>query len=745
MKRKKKIRNSFLILIGIIFLTAGINFKVFASNENEKNIRTSNNDLLEISKTAKAIHNERSDQLKDRSYNIDLNVKAKEEALKNQKPKDIILVLDQSGSMRHPNSGEKKPIDSLKESVKNFSDGVLKNPKNQISIITFSNNYKEINNVKKINEDGVLSIGEIDYKGKKHTIYITKLLSSSSNRYSIYEEYSGYIFIGNKKKISSIERVIDYSYGSDKYYLTIGNDEDSNIIQDFTNNIKVINSKIDSIQEGGGTNTQSALNKVEEQLKASKNDGREKYVIVFTDGLPNMLVDFSMHDWEYMNSKYKKYLKSIGITNISQYYIYKTIETYRNIENLNKDVHFISLGFKSRDSEAFNGEKYGPENFLRSIQNYNNEIEPNCNGLIYIKDPNDIQKIYDKISNEITSVTDNATITDIVPDGFEIVKGSEQPKGAIIENNKITWIKQSIGLNNTKYTFNIKAKDTNFGTENLISDKNTVENPKVNISKDKDMMTNTEATVNYTYNLDNSKHTQTFNVPYVQVPNRGKLNLIDNPRTYYYGEKIKLKDLIKKLNIKYGPEDGYTYIWSDNHGHSITLNNEKKNAKVGNTFDKNSIDKDSITLTDDTTFTLEIKGESKYDNDGKAILDLKDSVNIKVINPKVTIVKKVDGESNSNNVFSFKVTGNNNTWNLDIKQNSTFTLNNLKKGTYTLSEINSQGYKLESIKINGKEVNLNNLSFSIDDENANIQIEIVNKKLPKSNYYNNTQVIKNEF
>ncbi len=717
MKKKRAIRNSFLILISIIFLTAGINFKAFAANGSKGGTSTSNSDLLEISKTAKAIHNERSDQLKDRSYKIDLNVKAKESSIKVSSPKDIILVLDKSGSMG-PNYYYNSPINILKKSAINFSNNILNNsPDSKISIITFSeNNEIKIYDLKLADN----SYNDKTYKGK------IKVYNREYGVVCHVDEYTKktYAYVNYNGQLIYEDNVIfkngSYYIKDSKNFYDDNGYNDAEIDVDFTNNKDKINNVVKNIESDGATNTQSALFKVKKQLGKVKDDNREKYVIFFTDGMPNRLCteDSSGGD---------------------KYIMDQTIKTYNKIESQNPDVHFISLGF-GRSFQNY------AEYFLPKIQNYNKNIDPNSNGLIYIDNVNDIEKVYNKIEEKIlTNITNNATITDIVPDGFEIVKGSEEPKGAIIENNKIMWSKQSIGKDNMTYTFRIKAKDTNFGTENLISDKNTVENPKVNISKDKDMMTNTEATVNYTYNLDNSKHTQTFNVPHVQVPNTGELNLIDNPRTYYYGEKIKLKDLIKDLNIKYGPEDGYTYIWSDNHGHSITLNNEKKNAKAGNTFDKNSTDNDSITLTDDTTFTLEIKRENNYDKDGKAILDLKDSVDIKVINPKVTIVKRVDGESNSNNVFSFKVTGNNNTWNLDLNQNSTFTLNNLKKGTYKLSEIDSQGYKLESIKINGKEVSLDNPSFSINDDNANIQIEIVNKKLSKSNYYNNTQIIKNEF
>ncbi|MBP1890612.1 Mg-chelatase subunit ChlD [Clostridium moniliforme] len=745
MKGKRKIKNSFLILTSIIFLIACINYNVFAASQNGKEVNTSNNDILEINKSAQAVNNNRPSQLNDRSYKISLNARACSAALKDTRPKDIILVLDTSGSMLVPATGSIKPIDSLKDSVKNFSNKILKNSKNQISLITFSNEYKQINNIKYLNNDGILYTGEVNYKGKIQTIYINKYLSSNSSGYTDYENYYGYMMIGNKKKGVSIQRIINSEDNSDNYYLIMGNDEDSSLLQGFTNNSNLIDSKIDTIQAGGGTDTQSALNKVRKQLKVSRNDGRERYVIVFTDGMPNMLVDFSDYDWNNMSDAEKKQLESLKIKNIDDYYVYKTIETFKNIENSNKDVNFISLGFESRDSEAFNGETYGPENFLRSIQNYNDKIQPGCNGVIYIKNPNDIQGIYDEIANKIlNNVTEDAIITDTVPDGFEIVNGSEEPKGAIIKNNTITWSKQEIGKENMTYTFKIKAKDTNFGTENLISEKNVTENPKLDITNSKDMNTNTNATISYTYNLDNSKHEQTFNVPHVSVPNDASLDLSSN-KTYYYGDKIKLKDLIKYLNIKYGPEDGYTYIWSDNHGHSITLNNQKKNAKVGNTFDKNSKGDDSITLTEDTTFTLEIIKENKYDKDGTSKLDLKDSVNIKVINPKVTIIKKVDGEGDSNNVFSFKVTGNNNTWNLDVNENKPFTLTNLTKGTYTLSEIEAQGYKLESIKVNGKEISLNKPTFSISDDNYNIQIEILNKKLNKSIYYNDTETIKNKF
>lgn len=721
MKGKRKIKNSFLILTSVIFLIACINYNVFAASQNGKEVNTSNNDILEISKSAQAVNNNRSSQLNDRSYKISLNARASSAALKNTNPSDIILVLDKSASMYYPAEGYSEiPIKCLKKSVKKFANEILKeSPKSKISVITFSSGGPNCDAKGRVKSEIVPS-GDPAMEGDLMEGYF--IYKGNWEKISVRRCGNGYIgIIYDSKKYSG--ETFDVEWGGQNYYAEVdhGNADDAQVLTNFTSNLSTIKNDVNNIVAGGSTDTQSAFFKVKDQLNSIKNDNRSKYVILFTDGLPNVLVG------DYNEG--------------SDDVIQETINTYKEIENNNKDVDFISLGFKSRDSEGY----ARSEKFLKSVQNYNNQIKPGCNGLIYIENPDDIQGTYDEIANKVlNSATNDAIITDTVPDGFEIVNGSEEPKGAIIKNNTITWSKQEIGKENMTYTFKIKAKDTNFGTENLISEKNVTENPKLDITNSKDMNTNTNATISYTYNLDDSKHEQTFNVPHVSVPNDASLDLSSN-KTYYYGDKIKLKDLIKYLNIKYGPEDGYTYIWSDNHGHSITLNNQKKNAKVGNTFDKNSKGDDSITLTEDTTFTLEIIKENKYDKDGTSKLDLKDSVNIKVINPKVTIIKKVDGEGDSNNVFSFKVTGNNNTWNLDVNENKPFTLTNLTKGTYTLSEIEAQGYKLESIKVNGKEISLNKPTFSISDDNYNIQIEIVNKKLNKSIYYNDTETIKNKF
>lgn len=697
--------------------------KVVENNVENK----TNSGEFNLKKTAEYYHKgDKTQQLNDREYTIKLNAAFK--GMTKPNPKDVVLVLDKSGSMLDNNAEE-----HLKEAAENFCEKLLNNQDNKISIITFSQGYNVVQDV--YDFDSNWEKGEVNYYGNNSTvpIYIDKerLTNNEIKQYNLndnYNYYWGYIYSKNDNPKRVLLR---YHHG--RYVMQSGMPSDSELLVDFTSNKKEIVNKINDISAGGGTDAESALDKVSTQLQKVKDDKRGKYVIFFTDGLPNVAINSN--------------------SNNDNDIVDQTISTYKKIEEENNDTKFISLGFKSSTLNT-SGNSYLKkisEKFLSSIQNYNKEIDPDCtNGVIYIDTVDDINKVYNKIYEKIINTVNNVTIKDVVPDNFEIVKDSISD-GGIIHGNTVIWNNQTITNTNQEYSFRIKAKDIYFGNVKNDTDYMNIEG-KIN--------TNEKATIEYVNPADDKNNIEEFPVPKVNVPNEYNLRLID--KTVLYGDKIKLKDLIKDLTIKYGPVNGYVYTWTDDKGNKIILNNQNINEKSGDGFGEN----DSIVMKDDTNYTLEIT------NKNIPSFDLKSTGKINVIKPQIDIIKKVidlNGNNiNSNQLFSFSISQNyggnipveviNQKWNADIYNNKDFIINNVTRGKYNFNERDSQEYNIKSIIVNGKSIPINKNTFEIstsdnyvtvngekiDSNIPVIKINVVNIYNPLK-FFNSSNVIRNTF
>lgn len=728
-KRKKS-----KVILAMTVIFTFFTFNITPLSVNADNRETANNkSLFTISKTAEYYHKgDKQKQLKDREYTINLNASFNGATKSN--PKDVILVLDKSGSMK-----SNKAEDNLKEAAINFSKKLLSDKNNKISVITFSGTYENDREIK-----GLKKVSYNEYKGylkyyNDNKEEVVTIHDDDSNEYYCY----GYINKGLKNEKKLLLRKIytqslhfpQYIYIG--YKVMSGIKSDSDLLVDFTSNKNYVTQKINSITSEGVTNAEAALDKVEIQLQKVKNDNRGKYVIFFTDGLPN-------YSLNYVGENNQNYI-SLNVIN-------QTINTYKEIEKENKNTRFISLGFKS-STLGFDGYyKNMSDKFLSGIQNYNKEIEPESkNGVIYINSPNDIDKVYDKIYKKIINSIDNVTIRDVVPDNFKIVEGSVT-KGGKIDGNTVTWDNQVITKQNQTFSFRIKAKDTYLGNVEANSDY---------MNKDGSINTNEKATIEYINPTDNKKTIEEFPIPKVNVPYLYKLSLQD--KTVLYGDKIRLKDLIKDLNIPYGQENGYVYKWTDNKGKEILLDNVGKNEKLGDGFNKN----DSIVMKEDTNYTLEIT------NKDIPSLNLKSTAKVKVIKPKVEILKNVidsTGKSiDSDQLFSFNMSQNyngnipveftNQNWNVDIYNNEKFTINNITRGTYKFNEGDCQGYNIKSLTVDNQVISLNKDAFEIgmsDDGNVTlngkkignnnpvIKINIVNESNPLK-FFNSSNVIRNTF
>lgn len=698
-----KILKRFLVYI-ITFLFVSLN--AFPIVGNAVTGDKDSNEILNIKKTAEYSYDNKNDELNNREYNITLEASMKKKIIKEQKPKDVILVLDTSGSMIGA------PANNLISSAKSFTQKLLSSSsKNRVSVITFAGYCPTVTNIgfhrPKYIYNGYTYDkyyrGEIDYDGSKDKTEI--LINSRPNsRYYYSNIHDGYINYGtkNQRKLS-----VEVGYGWRYVRVVSGVPSDSKVLTGFTSDSNGICDRLDKVRFGGGTNAQSAMGNVSKELETvNRDDSREKYVIFFTDGMPNMLIT-----------------KNTG--NMGDY-IKETVKTFKNIEGENSKVKFISLGFKSGTLER--DDEYSRA-FLRGIQNYNNEIDPSSkDGVIYIDKPGAIEGIYNKIYNKIIMNVQDAKIVDKVPDNFEIVQGSEYPKGASINGNTIMWSNQTIDTNKTKFTFKIKVKDNYFGN---------VTNGTDYMNQKGEVNTNTEATISYTNPQNNDYMVQRFEVPLVNVPNSYNLNLQN--KTVLYGDRVKLSNLIKNINIKYGPQDGYTYTWTDDKGHKIVLDNQNKNELSGNNFDKDSKEY-GIIMRDDTKYTLEVTNKNIPN------FSIKSSGEVTVIKPKIQITKKVvDGngnEINSDGLFSFNLSQEykekipvsvyKQSWNLDIKKNSPFIIKDVVRGVYSFRERDYQGYKFKSLEINGEEIDLNNYKFTINTEDDKLVVngKVIDSKNP---------------
>ncbi|MDQ0150282.1 collagen-binding domain-containing protein [Eubacterium multiforme] len=716
------------------------------------------NSLLNLNKTVNPVHKDNSkEQLNDRSYNVNLSVNAKPSSMEKREGQDIILVLDKSGSMRRGvDNYSISPFETLKTATKQFSKNMLNNdPSNtSIGIITFSTNqYVEIKYI-----DGAYYVK--DKNGKNHEVEIN-------------DEEVRFIYRNSREK-RELENLFggtefDLKHYGDGYYIEVykrASNEDAELIQPFTNKYSDIDNAVSDLKAVGGTDTMSAMNMLGPTLDKVKNDGRKKYVIFFTDGLPNILPGQNFGDGS----------------------IYKSIDAVENkFDDLTynyPEVKFISVGFKSSDSVKYKEETYS---FLRYIQNYNTKVSSDGNNLIFANDPSEIESIYDNLANNIikfNSITTDATIRDIIP--YNLIpnvtpppKGTELKaeyyglsnltpgykldavpardiNGEIIKGKyclEVYWDNQVIGYKQSNYKFTFKANNEYFGGNNVPG--------------------NEYADVTYTneVNSDNNKLGQKFNLPTINVPNECSMDL--NDKTVIYGDKVDLKDLIKNINIKYGPNSGYNYTWTD-EGTGEKINAPNYGNRVFNPEDKSIENYETpFYMKDNDKFNLKITNNSLKDNPlyNELVKNLNKTSNITVLKPTITITKKlVDEKNNSintNDKFAFNICGGilNQSWNMDIKGDSPFTINNVTRGVYKLNELKSQGYDLQSLKINGKEVNKDNLEFVITDashesedsskykndpiivvnkDNLNINIEITNKKI-ETNVYNDTNIKENSF
>lgn len=430
----------------------------------------------------------------DGKYEISLKVKGIPREVKN--PADIILVMDNSRSME--NDGDK-----------------LKN-----AMIKFVNEISSF------------------YKNKNIPLNMT-LIS----------------FSGPKEYIRVYNRDNNYKIG----YVSKGSYDDAKVLYDTKSgvNVKSINEKIAKVNFGGGTDTKAALKLVNKKLNKKKNDGHDKYVVFFTDGLPTALPDKALV-YNYENIDLDKKLSFSDSKYVKSYDYYYTKENNNDYnENLTNAMYKMALPdtidyFKSlKLKENYKAKVFSIGLFKGLNDNEKKYAKCLLNSIKNTPDPayiidggDEISSVYTKIENEIKKeyrISEDTQITDFVPKNFKIVKNAygEEKISEVIELDTETSVPEAkMDLSNVKQPSIAEEKDGSSSlnwdigeiTSNGMEVKFVIE-PKDYYFGGDNIPTNTKAIVEFYDPLDKDKTKlkEEFNIPHVDIPyKKGSISISKN-------------------------------------------------------------------------------------------------------------------------------------------------------------------------------------------------------------------------
>ena len=258
-----------------------------------------------------------------------------------------------------------------------------------------------------------------------------------------------------------------------------------------TNNATALKNTINSIpnsMDNQGTNVHAGLIKAEELLKNSGDD-TQKIVILLSDGEPTYFVD------DRGNRCGNGMYDSWQICSVDGHHRPSSAAKAQATTMKADGTKIYTIGFG-------NGASGNAYEFLGKVAS-----TPTDKYRYTASDYAGLKEAFNKIVNDFTTVATNAVVTDIVPAGFQIKKGT-LPAGATAVENKdgtttITWVIGDVkSTDNNKLTYTVEAKEGHYGS----------------------MYTNVSATINAKSVDGNPKYGSSnpisldFDKPYVPIP-----------------------------------------------------------------------------------------------------------------------------------------------------------------------------------------------------------------------------------
>lgn len=619
---------------------------------------------MECSKTAKV------DSWDDRTY--DINIKAASTSTSSvttttKAIADIMLVLDVSGSM-----AEKIYVADNTDAGRSGLD-ISKT----YYVKTSRNNYSEM---KYKNGNWYIGGYNASYYYREYSIYVTRLqaLQDSVDQ-----------FITDTASKSPESKIGITAFSSSGY----GYNGESIDLKEVKSGLKDLKDFTNKLDAEGGTDPQVGLNDAKNKLDKLKDDGRPKYVILFTDGMPT------------------------GDGNTWSTTAQKDAETSaKKLKNAGYTVYTIGYGFSANSNEA---------KFLAGdgTNDYPGIASPNC--AFTADSATSLGEIFRDIQNTITQdiAITGATVTDVIDSRFDLLDENGSPI-VLEEGGTATAYDGTVSLVNGCYQIQ--------WTDQTIPNKKNGEWNKTIKVKAKD---NFVGGNNVTTNVSpGSKiHTGYGDVELLQPTVNVKVKLVvkDKEVWIYKGDTVPTDEAIlnKLFNESETSYSKGTISAADAEGH-VTLQWFKKD-KDGKRINI-SKEKMATTPDDDTEYYLEVTYDPKTTstdksktntttNDGEqhVVGDTEKAYNpdnsnpygiykIHVIKGQIQITKNVTEASATDRTFTFTMNEKSGNKVSESKVNvivpanetsGTATLSDLPRGEYTVTEDNADGYSIQAFNI----------------------------------------------
>ena len=647
---------------------------------------------MEYSKTAKV------DSWDDRTY--DINIKAASTSTSSvttttKAIADIMLVLDVSGSM-----DEKIYVADNTDAGRRGLD-----TSKTYYVKTSRNNYSEM---KYKNGNWYIGGYNASYYYREYSIYVTRLQALQD---SVDQFITDTASKSPKSKIGiTAFSSSGYSYNGKSIDLKEVNKSGLKDLKDFTNELKA----------KGGTDPQVGLNDAKNKLDKLKYDGRPKYVILFTDGMPT------------------------GDGNTWSTTAQRAAETSANaLKTAGYTVYTIGYGFDDNSKEA---------RFLAGdgTKDYPGIASPNC--AFTANDATKLGEIFRDIQNTITQDIEitGATVTDVIDSRFDLLDGNGSPI-VLEEGGTATAYGGTVSLVNGCYQ--IQWTD-----QTIPNKKNGEWNKKIKVKAKDNFVGGNNVTTNVSPGSKISTGYGDVDLPQPTVNVKVNLVVKDKDVWIYKGDPVPTNDEI--LNQLFSEsETSYsegTISAVDAEGH-VTLQWFKKD-KDGKRTDISTEDM-ATTPDDDTEYYLEVTydpkttstDESKTNtttSDGKqhVVGDAEKAYNpknsnnpygiyeIHVIKGQIQITKNVTEKSDTDRTFTFYVkdkAGN------DIsgspitvivgknQKSGTAIVEKLSRGTYTVTEADASGYTIKAFDI-GTETDCKNSKSNASSETKSLTFVLGN-------------------
>lgn len=383
-------------------------WKVVVDFDEDENLQaklyTSNDELVENNQLVNellpppSIGRDKTTTLVDwqeRTYDIDLTAWSKiieTESTTYTAPVDVILVLDQSGSMadksnivtyeRYGTYGEKRNKKDLKNKYNNDTLYMLVNDE---YVCVSDYYYLDSKKLYADYEDHFFWYEFVDEMPSSTVLYVKKTTTSKETKLQSLKK-AAKAFVAQVAENTDGSKVgvtvFDAAHNSAAGY------EQKIALTDVDSNLSRINNAIDGIVAEGGTEPHLGLNNALAQLTTDsiKNDGNKKYVILFTDGEPTGYSD-----------KWNSNAEASALSSAAN---------LKATNQGNATIYTIGLGIGSNKKAV---------DFLNKI------ASPGCANTV--ESANALNDIFKQISNEITntSAITGAVVRDYIANEFVVM------------------------------------------------------------------------------------------------------------------------------------------------------------------------------------------------------------------------------------------------------------------------------------------------------------------------------------